>query len=237
MLPALGTVIRKEAAGVMAGAVIVGAGPGIGTSVARRFGQAGMRVGLVARTAASIETARAALAKGGVDAVGTIADAAQETELRAALDELTGQLGVPEVLVYNAGLIRADRPGELTQERHLAAYAINVLGALTSAVHLAPAMSEAGGGTIVMTGGMPEPDPGYTSLSLGKAGIRALTMLLAREYGPAGIHVATVTVCAAVAPGSRFDPDRIAEHYWRLHTQPPGAWEHEVVFAGEPAGD
>jgi NAD(P)-dependent dehydrogenase (short-subunit alcohol dehydrogenase family) len=139
--------------------------------------------------------------------------------------------------VYNAGLIQADRPGELTQERHLAAYAINVLGALTSAVHLAPAMSEAGGGTIVMTGGMPEPDPGYTSLSLGKAGIRALTMLLAREYGPAGIHVATVTVCAAVAPGSRFDPDRIAEHYWRLHTQPPGAWEYEVVFAGEPAGD
>jgi NAD(P)-dependent dehydrogenase (short-subunit alcohol dehydrogenase family) len=220
----------------MAGVVIVGAGPGIGTSVARRFGQAGMRVGLVARTAASIESARAALAEAGVDAAGAMADAAQGTQVTAALDALTGQLGVPEVLVYNAGLIRADRPGELGQEGHLAAYAINVLGALTSAAHLAPAMSEAGGGTIVLTGGMPEPDPGYTSLSLGKAGVRALTMLLAREYGPAGIHVATVTVCGAVAPGSRFDPDRIAEHYWRLHVQRPGTWEHEVVFAGEPAG-
>jgi NADP-dependent 3-hydroxy acid dehydrogenase YdfG len=235
-LPALGTVIWKEAGGVVAGAVIVGAGPGIGTSVARRFGQAGMRVGLVARTAASIESARAALAEAGVNAVGAMADAAQGTQVTAALDALTGQLGVPEVLVYNAGLIRADRPGELDQERHLAAYAINVLGALTSAAHLAPAMSEAGGGTIVLTGGMPEPDPGYTSLSLGKAGVRALTVLLAREYGPAGIHVATVTVCGAVAPGSRFDPDRIAEHYWRLHAQRHGAWEHEVVFAGEPAG-
>jgi hypothetical protein len=38
-----------------------------------------------------------------------------------------------------------------------------------------------------------------------------------------------------VAAGSEFDPDRIAEHYWRLHAQPPQAWEHEVLFAGEPA--
>ena len=32
-----------------------------------------------------------------------------------------------------------------------------------------------------------------------------------------------------MAPGSEFDPDEIAEHYWRLHTQPPEAWEHEVI--------
>jgi NAD(P)-dependent dehydrogenase (short-subunit alcohol dehydrogenase family) len=193
-----------------------------------------MRLGLVARTAASIDNARATLAAAGVDAIGAIADAAQEIQLTAALDALTGQLGVPEVLVYNAGLIQSDRPGELSHEQHLGAYAINVLGALTSAAHLAPPMSRAGGGTIVITGGMPEPEPGFTSLSLGKAGVRALTGLLAKEYGPSGIHVASVTVCGAVAAGSQFDPGRIAEHYWRLHVQPPSAWEHEVVFAGEP---
>ena len=93
-------------------------------------------------------------------------------------------------------------------------------------------MAGAGGGTIVITGGMPEPDPAFTSLSLGKAGVRALTTLLASEYGPAGIHVATVTVGGAVAPGGRYDPDTIAEHYWRLHTQPPQAWEHEVIARG-----
>jgi NAD(P)-dependent dehydrogenase (short-subunit alcohol dehydrogenase family) len=219
----------------MAGAVIIGAGPGIGTAVARRFGTAGLQVGLIARTQASTDTARAALAAAGVETVGATADAAQETQLTAALDEITGQLGVPEVLVYNVGLIQLDRPAELSRERHLAAHAVNVLGALTSATHLAPAMTQAGGGTILITGGMPEPDPQATSLSLGKAGVRALAVLLAKEYGPAGIHVATVTVGGAVAPGSRFDPDRIAEHYWRLHTQPRAAWEHEVVLAGEPA--
>jgi len=61
---------------------------------------------------------------------------------------------------------------------------------MTAAVHLVPAMAEAGGGTILITGGMPVPDPAVSSLSLGKAGVRALTTLLASEYGPLGIHVA-----------------------------------------------
>lgn len=220
----------------MAGLLIVGTGPGIATSVARRFGGAGMPVGLIARSPESVETARAALAEAGVTTVaGTTADAAREDELKAALDRLVEQHGVPEVLVYNAGLIQFDRPGELSHERHQEAYAINVLGALTAAAHLAPRMAEAGGGTIVVTGGMPQPVSALVSLSLGKAGVRALTEMLAQEYGPAGVHVATVTVCDAVAPGTPYDPDLIAERYWRLHRQPREAWEHEVVFAGEPA--
>lgn len=221
----------------MAGAVIVGAGPGIGLSVARRFAAAGMPVGLIARTAASTGTTRAALAATGVTVAEATADAGQDDQLTAALDALTGQLGPPEALIYNAGLIRHDRPGELSRDQYLTAYAINVLGAMTAAVHLAPAMAAAGGGSILITGGMPEPDPAVTSLSLGKAGIRALTTLLASEYGSSGVHVATVTVADAVAPGGPFDPDRIAEQYWRLHTQRPDAWEHEVLFTGEPTPD
>jgi NAD(P)-dependent dehydrogenase (short-subunit alcohol dehydrogenase family) len=216
----------------MAGVVIVGAGPGIGLSVARRFAAAGMPAGLIARTAASAETVRKALAATGVAVAEATADAGQDDQLTAALDAVTGKLGPPAALIYNAGLIRRDRPGELSRDQYVTAYAINVLGAMTAAVHVAPAMTEAGGGSILITGGMPEPDPAVTSLSLGKAGVRALTTLLAGEYGPAGIHVATVTVADAVAPGGPFDPDLIAEEYWRLHTQRPDDWEHEVLFTG-----
>ena len=95
-------------------------------------------------------------------------------------------------------------------------------------------MAAASGGTIIATRGMPETVPSSFSLSLGKAGVRALTTILAKEYGPAGVHVATVTVCGGVAPGTEYDPDRIAEHYWRLHGQQPAEWEQEVVFRGEP---
>jgi short-subunit dehydrogenase len=219
----------------MAGVVIVGAGPGIATSVARRFAAGGMPVGLVARTEASIDATREALAAMNVAVAGATADAGQDDQLTAALDILTWQLGVPSALIYNAGLIRHDRPGELSREQYLTAYAVNVLGAMTAAVHVAPAMAAAGGGSILITGGMPEPDPAVTSLSLGKAGVRALTRLLASEYGSSGIHVATVTVGGAVAPGGPFDPDRIAEQYWRLHSQRPEAWEHEVLFTGAGA--
>ena len=132
-------------------------------------------------------------------------------------------------MVYNAAIIRRDSPGELSTEAHLAASAVNVVGALTAAAHVAPAMARRGGGSIIITGGMPEPDPRYVSLSLGKAGVRALVALLDKEYGPAGVHVATVTVAGAVAPGTAFDPDDIAEHYWRLHTQPRYQWEREIV--------
>ena len=90
-------------------------------------------------------------------------------------------------------------------------------------------MAERGRGTIVITGGMPVPVAAYTSLSLGKAGVRTLVTLLDEAYGAAGVHAASVTVMGEVAPGTAFDPDEIAEQYWRLHTQPRDGWEHEVV--------
>jgi NAD(P)-dependent dehydrogenase (short-subunit alcohol dehydrogenase family) len=220
----------------MAGLIVVGTGPGISTSVARRFGLAGMPVGLIARSPGSVAAARAALAEAGVRSVAvTTADAAQEDDLRRGLDELVARHGVPDVLVYNAGLIQADAPGELSHQRHQAAYAINVLGALTASTHLAPRMADAGAGTIILTGGMPQPVPAYVSLSVGKAALRTVASILAQEYGPRGVHIATVTVGGAVEPDGPFDPDRIAERYWQLHQQPPGAWERESVFAGETA--
>lgn len=78
---------------------------------------------------------------------------------------------------------------------------------------------------------MPVPKRDYVSLSLGKAGVRALVDLLHLEYGEAGVHAASVTVDGPVAPGTFFDPDDIAEHYWRLHTQRPDEWEREVLHS------
>jgi NAD(P)-dependent dehydrogenase (short-subunit alcohol dehydrogenase family) len=214
----------------MPSAIVIGAGPGIGVSVSRRLARAGLAVGVIARSPDTVAAALSAL--DGADAFGTTADAADEEGLRAALDELVDRVGVPEVLVYNVGLIQADAIGDLSAQQHLDAYAVNVVGAITATAHLAPRMAQDGGGTIVITGGMPEVVAEYASLSLGKAAVRALVELLEKTYGPAGVHAATVTVYGEVAPGTRFDPDEIAEEYWRLHTQPADAWEREVAFTG-----
>jgi NAD(P)-dependent dehydrogenase (short-subunit alcohol dehydrogenase family) len=216
----------------MAGAIVIGAGPGIGASVSRRFAREGLPVAVLARSPATVEGTLETLADSGTDTLGLTADVTDESALRAALDEALDRFGAPEVLVYNAALIQADVPGELSARQHLDAWAVNVVGAITAVSHVAPRMAEAGRGTILLTGGMPDPVPDVTSLSLGKAGLRALTELLARAYEPKDIHVATVTVAGAVAPGSAFDPDEIAEEYWRLHVQEAGAWQRAIVYPG-----
>jgi NAD(P)-dependent dehydrogenase (short-subunit alcohol dehydrogenase family) len=213
----------------MAGAVIIGAGPGIGLAVARRFAREGLPVALIARSRETVESAARSVRSFGVAALPLTADSADEAGLRAALDTAAAEFGVPDVLVYNAAVIRPDAVGGLSVREHLDTYAVNVLGALTAAARTAPGMAARGTGTFLLTGGMPEPDPAYVSLSLGKAGVRSLVALLDMEYGPSGVHVATVTVTGAVAPGTAWDPDDIAEHYWRLHTQPRTAWEREVL--------
>ncbi|MFI6788807.1 SDR family NAD(P)-dependent oxidoreductase [Nonomuraea sp. NPDC050383] len=216
----------------MSGAVIIGAGPGIGQAVARRFAREGLPIALIARSERTLRAAAEAVAPSGVPVVVLQADSADQAGLTAALDKAAGAHGVPDVVVYNAAIIRADAPGELSVRGHMEAWAVNVVGALNAAAHVAPAMAARGSGTFLITGGMPEPKPEYVSLSLGKAGVRTLVTLLDQAYGPAGVHVASVTVAGPVAPGTDFDPDDIAEHYWRLHTQPRQEWEEEALHAG-----
>lgn len=213
----------------MSSAVVIGAGPGIGQAVARRFAREGLDVALVARTKETVATVAELVVPLGVRVLPLTADSTDEAALRGALDTAAAELGAPDVVVYNAAVIRPDTVGELPLRAHLDTYAVNVLGALTAAAHTAPGMAERGRGTFVVTGGMPEPKPEYVSLSLGKAGVRSLVALLDRRYGASGVHVATVTVSGPVAPGTAWDPDDIAEHYWRLHTQPRPEWEQEVV--------
>ncbi|MFB7588667.1 SDR family NAD(P)-dependent oxidoreductase [Streptomyces sp. NPDC056169] len=219
----------------MSTAVVVGAGPGIGKAVAARFAREGYSVAVIARTKETVTQVAEEIRRDGGRVLALTADSTDEEGLRAALDRVGGELGPVDAAVYNAALIRSDAPGELGAQGQLDAWAVNVVGALTTASHVAPGMAERGHGTILVTGGMPRINAGWVSLGLGKFGVRTLVDLLDAQYGPAGVHVASVTVPGAVAPGTAFDPDDIAEHYWRLHTQPQDAWEREVVHGGVPA--
>jgi hypothetical protein len=65
------------------------------------------------------------------------------------------------------------------------------------------------------------------SLAIDKAGIRKLCFTLANALESDNIHVTTVTVCGTIQPGTLFDPDKIAEVYWQLHTQSKPDWQRE----------
>ena len=111
--------------------------------------------------------------------------------------------------------------------------AVNVGGALVAAQAVLPKMSERRSGSILLTGGgfALEPNPEYLSLSIGKAGIRALAHGLFESLKSKGVHVATVTVAAFVNAGSK-DAQAVANHFWQLHNQPKDAWNVETTYTG-----
>jgi NAD(P)-dependent dehydrogenase (short-subunit alcohol dehydrogenase family) len=197
-------------------------GPGVSLSVARRFGREGYAIAAVSRNQHPLpEPGRAYLA-----------DAGDEQSLRQCLRSIRSEMGDPEVLVYNASAGTQGTATSLHRDSLVRDFDVNVVGAVIAAQECAPAMVRAGRGTILISGGglALQPMAGIASLSLGKAAIRSLSFSLAKELEPAGIHVATVTICGFVQEGTRFAPGLIADEYWRLHTQPQGEWQREVIY-------
>ena len=218
-------------------AVIVGAGPGLGVALARRFLSGGAKVSLIARAEDRLATMATELQSDHQRQVAwRAADAGQPDALTAAIAELSAEQGAPDVLIYNAAVLRSQMPLELAPETLLAETRVNLVGALAAAQAVAPAMVAAGRGTILFTGGglALEPYPEWTSLAIGKAGLRSLSFSLYKDLSPKGVHVSVIAVCGLVAPCGLFDPDGIAEEYWRLSVAPEGLADRERII--QPAG-
>lgn len=211
---------------------IVGAGPGLGMAIARRFGREGFLLALLARDEGALQVRAGGLQAEGLSAFAFPADASDPQSLKCALSAAKTGLGAPSVLVYNAVSVTRAMPSELAPDALAADFRVGVAGALAATQIVLPWMTAAGQGTILFTGGgfAFEPTPALASLGVAKAGLRNLALSLAGELGDAGIHVATVTVCGMVATGTAFDPELIAEAFWHLHAQPREAWERERLI-------
>lgn len=216
--------------------VIVGAGEGVSQAVARRFGKAGYRVGLISRSVPKLETLVDDLSAVGVDASWAAADAGNASELSEAMGSLIDEMGPCDVLIYNAAVLRPGRPLDIATDLIAAELEVNVLGAHRAVSIVAPGMIERGQGAILFTGGglSLEPFPEWASLALGKAALRNLAISLFKELSPKGVHVAVLAICGIVEKGGPFDPELIAEEYWRVATDPNGVADREVIF--QPVG-
>ena len=177
-------------------ALITGVGDATGASLARRFAAGGYRVAMVARNAKRLAALEAEIE----DAKAFVCDIGDLDALTATIDAVRADMGKPEVLVHNAvaatfkGFLEAD-PTEL--ERN---FRVNTTALLYLARALAPDMIAAGKGAIMVTGntaahrGVPK----YALFAPSKAGQRVLAESLARELGPQGVHVAYITIDAAI---------------------------------------
>ncbi len=212
-------------------AIIVGVGPDFGLALTRTFADAGHPVAMLARDKAKLDTYATELTTTSRDVRGYAADAADPDSLRAALHTAISELGAPDVLVYNAGVVREDQPVGGDDKDWADVTAVNVLGARVAADAVLPHLRE-GRGSLLFTGGGLAlfPSPQYTSLSIGKAALRAYVQALHTHVAGTGVHATSITIAGAIGGGEeRFDPAVLAQAYLDLHHQPEAEWRHELL--------
>lgn len=212
--------------------VVVGAGPGIGGSVARRFGADGYDVALLARSAPSLQGQAGELEAAGVTVGWAPLDLADTEALTAAVTRFGEHRGRIDVLHFNPSVFRAADPLELTPPDLLADLAVGV-AALLPAVQAARPFMPAGA-RVLVTGSMAadRPSAGACSLGVQKAALRNLVLSLDEALAPAGVRAASLTVRGTLAPGTPFSPDRVAAALHALCATPDAQWRTEVPYTG-----
>jgi short-subunit dehydrogenase len=213
--------------------LIIGAGPGLGSAIGRRFAQGGYHVTLLARSADGVGKLAEGLGDSGAVDDTLTADAADPNGLRATLTGLYTRSQAPGLLVYNASQFTPDSLLNTDVANMHQAYDVDVVSAVMAVQVAAPAMRAAGGGTVLFTGGgfADYPVPALATLSIGKAALRSAATMLAADLAEDGIRMGSITIAGQIVPGTAFDPDRIAETYWSV-VHSDSAWQSEFRFEG-----
>jgi NAD(P)-dependent dehydrogenase (short-subunit alcohol dehydrogenase family) len=216
-------------------ALIVGAGDGISASLARLFACQGIRVALAART---IEKLGALCTETGASAFAC--NAAEPDEVERLFGFVEREVGVPDLVVYNASARARGAFVDLVPAEVARSIAVSAFGGFLVAQHAAKRMLPNKHGAILFTGasasvkGYPQSAP----FAMGKFALRGLAQSMARELSPQGIHVAHFVIDGGIRsaarpdpaerPDSMLDPDAIAVSYWNVLQQPRSAWTWEM---------
>ncbi len=221
--------------------LITGVGDGTGAALARRFAAGGYHVAMLARNRDRLE----ALEKEIANAKAYICELADLEALLATVEAVRVEMGTPCVLVHNAvsatfqTFLEAD-PKDL--ERN---FRINTTTLLYLARALAPDMIAASTGAILVTGNTAalRGIPNTAVFAPTKAAQRVLAQSLARDLGPKGVHVAYITIDAAIdTPWTRvpFHPDKpedffskpaaIADEVFHVAHQDRSTWAFDLVI-------
>lgn len=208
--------------------VIIGAGPGLGLSIAKKFGSHGFDVALVARNKEKLDGLVAELEALGVRARGYQADVTETAGLVSAIEAAVSELGPIDVLEYSPAPTAGNRGRLATIDAvHLTVDAVApqleyyLFGGITAIQSVLPAMLERGSGTILVTTGAssgPMIYPPFASIAAAAGALRNWILNLHAAVQPNGVYVAHIALAANIGKGGpASEPDTIAESYWRLY--------------------
>ena len=217
-------------------ALIVGAGPGLSSSLTTLLIRNDFRVALAARNIDKLSTLKET---SNVDVYPC--DASSINQVRSLFQKLDKTLGIPDLVIYNPSARVRGGIVEVDPEDTQKAINITCFGAFLVAQEAAKRMVERGSGSIFFTGASASVK-GYANSSvfaMGKFGLRGLAQALARELQPKNIHIGHFVIDGGIKadhrperndPGddSMLDPDSIAETYLQFHRQHRNSWSWEI---------
>ena len=218
--------------------VVAGVGPGNGASCCRRFAAEGYSIVMLARNADYLNSLSAQLP----DSLAIPCDVRDPEAIGAVFDQIHDQVGVPDVLVYNAGSGEWSNVEETTGDGMESAWRTNTLGLLVASQQVIPAMKSRASGSIVVIGATASLRGGAnsTAFASAKSAQRSLAQSMARRLGPMGIHVSYVIIdgiidlerTRATRPDVPDDyylqPEDIAQSVYELTCQHRSAWTFEL---------
>ena len=215
-------------------ALVTGVGPGTGSSIARRFSDGGYKVAMIARDKERLKSLEDELE----DSKGYSCELRNQEYLNSTIDNIIKDFGYPDVFIHNA--VRGTRGNflEFTSEELQSNFDINVIALHRIAQKVAPEMIKKGKGAIIVTGNTSahRGKANFGGTASTKAAQKILTESFARFLNPKGIHVAYITIDAAIdlewtrkawpdKPDDFFiQPDDIASEVWHIAHQSKSAW-------------
>lgn len=178
--------------------LVTGAARGIGAAIARRAASEGAAVALVDLDGHGAERVADELARADATAVAGEADVATREGCERAVELAAAGLDGLDGLVNNAGVLREQPLGEVTDDAWDLTVAVNLTAPLRLTQLVLPWFDAAGGGSIVNISSIEglRVRPGHAAYAATKGALLQLTRTTAIELGPRNIRA------NAVCPGS-----------------------------------
>jgi 3-oxoacyl-[acyl-carrier protein] reductase len=178
-------------------ALVTGGSRGIGAAIAARLARDGAKV--VVNYVADDNAANGVvkqIATSGGEAIAVKADVSQIEAIQSLVAAAQSRFGRLDILINNAGIIRAGPVDAIVEDDFDRMFAANVKSVLFLSQAAARLFADQGGVIVNLSSiNTRGPTPRGAIYSATKAAVEALTVSLAREWGPRGIRV------NAVAPG------------------------------------
>jgi NAD(P)-dependent dehydrogenase (short-subunit alcohol dehydrogenase family) len=177
---------------------VTGAGRGVGRATALALAAAGARVAICARTADEVAETAALIRAAGGDVLAATVDVADEAGVEAFVARIGAEWGRLDILINCAAILATSPFAALDTATWDRVLAVNLRGAFLCARAAFQAMAAGEGGQILLIGSLsgvrgPEKFPGLAAYNVSKAGVLALSEILAVEGRPHGIRVNCVS--------------------------------------------